>query len=70
MANEYRLGLRVSHSLVVLGKATLDAGHRELGVAYLRNAKQLASRQPYWYRAREAEMKLQELGEEATQSSP
>ncbi|MCP3959107.1 MAG: hypothetical protein GY719_14750 [bacterium] len=70
VANELRLGLRVSHSLVVLGLATLEAGHRELGVSYLKQARLLAERQQYWYRAREAEMKLQELGEEGPGVTP
>lgn len=65
LANEMQLGLRVSHSLVVLGLATLESGQRELGVAYLRQAQNLAERQQYWFRAQEAELKLQELGEEA-----
>jgi len=63
IANELRLGLRVSYSLVVLGLASLSEGHRGLGIAYLKQAKRLANQQQYWYRAREAEVKLQELGE-------
>ena len=63
LANELGLGLRLTHSLVVLGLATIKAGQRDLGVAYLRHAKKLADEQEYWYRGREAENKLQELGE-------
>ncbi len=62
IANELGLGLRQSHALVVLGLATLEAGQKDLGVAYLRRAKRLADDQEYWSRSREAENKLLELG--------
>jgi tetratricopeptide (TPR) repeat protein len=62
LANELGLGLRQSHCLVVLGLAILETGPRELGVAYLRQAKGLADSQEYWARSREAENKLLELG--------
>jgi hypothetical protein len=58
LANQLGLGLRQSHSLVVLGLITLEEGQRDLGVAYLRHAKRLADRQEYWARSREAEDKL------------
>lgn len=63
LANELGLGLRRTHSLVVLGLATLETGQKDLGVAYLRLAKRLADDQEYWARGREAENKLLELGE-------
>lgn len=62
LANEFGLGLRQSHALVVLGLATLEMGRSELGIAYLRTAKGLADDQGYWSRSREAENKLAELG--------
>jgi|GEM_PF-922884 len=62
LANEFGLGLRQSHALVVLGLATLEMGKSELGIAYLRTAKVLADDQEYWSRSREAENKLLELG--------
>ncbi len=63
IANELGLGLRITHSLVVLGLAMLNE-HRHLGVAYLRHAKRLADEQEYWHRGWEAGRKLQELGEQ------
>ncbi|HEV8581488.1 MAG TPA: SIR2 family protein [Thermoanaerobaculia bacterium] len=62
LANQFGLGLRQSHALVVLGLATLEMGQSDLGVAYLRSAKRLADDQGYWSRSREAENKLLELG--------
>jgi len=63
LANELGLGLRQSHSLVVLGLATLAAGQKDLGAAYLRLARKMAMDQQYWARCQEAENKLRELGE-------
>lgn len=63
LANELGLGLRQAHSLTVLGLATLQAGQRRLGTAYLRHALRLADGQEYWLRSREAEEALQEIGE-------
>ncbi|HEY0514044.1 MAG TPA: SIR2 family protein [Thermoanaerobaculia bacterium] len=65
IANELGLGLRVTHSLVVLGLAMLEARERQLAVAYLSHGKKLADEQEYWHRSWEAERKLQELGETA-----
>ncbi len=62
LANELGLGLRQSHGLVVLGLATLEAGQKDLGVAYLRLARRMAMGQQYWARSQEAENKLRELG--------
>jgi tetratricopeptide (TPR) repeat protein len=73
LANELSLGLRQSHGLVVLGLATLEAGQKDLGVAYLRLARQMAMGQQYWARSQEAENKLRELGvplEEAGDGDP
>lgn len=63
IANENLLGLRQTHCLVMLGKATINAGERELGVHYLRYAKHLADTQEYRLRASEAEAALHEIGE-------
>jgi tetratricopeptide (TPR) repeat protein len=66
IANEHGLGLRVTHSLVILARAMIaigGVGNRRLGVAYLREAKLRGHRQEYWHREREAELRLQELGE-------
>jgi tetratricopeptide (TPR) repeat protein len=61
IANELHLGLRQTHGLVVLGKATAGAGQRVLGVEYLKQARELAERQHYDLRAREAEAELHRL---------
>jgi tetratricopeptide (TPR) repeat protein len=63
IANEHLLGLRQTHCLVILGKATINAGERELGIHYLRYAKRLADEQEYQLRAAEAEAALYEIGE-------
>lgn len=63
IANECVLGLRQTHCLVILGKATMRAGERDLGIYYLRHAKRLADRQEYRLRASEAEAALYEMGE-------
>lgn len=62
LANELALGLRLTHSMIVLGQATVKAGQRDLGIAYLRNARFLAAEQEYWLRRWKAETALQELG--------
>lgn len=62
LANELALGLRLTHSMVVLGQATVRAGQRDLGVAYLRNAHRLATEQEYWHCAWKAQNALQEMG--------
>jgi tetratricopeptide (TPR) repeat protein len=62
IANELHLGLRQTHGLVVLGKATVGAGQRQLGVEYLKLAKDLAAQQHYELREREAEEELHRLG--------
>ncbi len=61
MANELGLGLRRTLSLRLLGAATVRAGQRRLGRAYLRLAKRLGDAQQYWLQTREAEEYLQEL---------
>ncbi|HEX4961902.1 MAG TPA: hypothetical protein VF173_13755 [Thermoanaerobaculia bacterium] len=61
LANQMGLGIRQTHSLVVLGLTTLALDERDLGIAFLRQAKKLADSQEYWARSREAENKLQEL---------
>jgi hypothetical protein len=64
LANELGLGLRLTTSMVVLGRASIEAGQRDLGIAYLRNARKLAYEQEYWHRAWQAETVLQKLGVE------
>jgi tetratricopeptide (TPR) repeat protein len=63
IANELALGLKQTHDLVVLGRATIEAGQRRLGIAYLKHAKRLAHRQGYWLRGYEAEEQLHRFGE-------
>jgi len=63
IANEHTLGLRQTHGMVVLGKATLEAGERELGIYYLKHAWKLAGRQEYRLRGNEAEAALHACGE-------
>jgi hypothetical protein len=70
IATESALGLRQTHGLVVLGKATIQAGQRELGIAYLRHARRLAYRQEYWLRGSEAEEPLQRLGASVDETRP
>jgi len=62
IANECGLGLRVTHTLLVLGLATLKSGLRDLGLAHVRIARKRARRQHYWLRLREAERHLQGEG--------
>jgi tetratricopeptide (TPR) repeat protein len=62
IANQYALGLRQTHALLVLGRATVQSGNQALGVAYLRHARQLAERQEYWLRRQEADEQLARLG--------
>jgi tetratricopeptide (TPR) repeat protein len=62
IANESSLGLRQTHCLVVLGRATVLAGDHSLGIAYLKHAQTLAKRQEYWLRGGEADEQLQQLG--------
>jgi tetratricopeptide (TPR) repeat protein len=58
IANESGLGLRQTHGLVVLGKATIEAGNPLLGLEYLEQARRLGERQQYRPRTREAEEAL------------
>ena len=62
IANEYVLGLRQTHGMLILGKATMMAGERDLGIQYLRHAKKLADKQQYRLRAAEAEAELYAMG--------
>jgi tetratricopeptide (TPR) repeat protein len=66
IANELVLGLKQTHDLVVLGRATIEARQHTLGVAYLKHAKRLADRQGYWLRSHEAEEQLHRFGESAS----
>lgn len=70
IANESVLGLRQTHCLVVLGKATIHAGQIKLGLAYLEHARKLAKRQGYWLRGREAEELLQRHGIDSSEWAP
>ena len=67
IANMSVLGLRQTHCLVVLGKATINADQRELGLAYLVHARKLAKHQGYWLRGREAEELLQRHGVDSSE---
>ena len=61
IANEFGLGLRHTHALVILGLATVRAGHIELGRGYLLGALREAEEQGYHLRRREAEEALYNL---------
>lgn len=61
IANDCGLALRRTHGLLILGLATVKAGHRDLGIAYLTQASAIADRQQYWIRQREAAAELQRL---------
>ena len=63
IANELWLGLRRSHALLVLGKAMIEMQNPKLGIAYLRQAVNLARKQGYLLRAQEAEKELRAFGE-------
>lgn len=65
LANELNLGLRRTHGLVVLGRATAKSGNRGLAVHYFRHAHRLAQEQGYYLRGREAITQLQRLGDTA-----
>ncbi len=62
ISNGRGLGLRRSHSLLVLGLATLKAEQRKLGIAYLKQAQKSAEAQEYWLCRREALERLEALG--------
>lgn len=64
IANELGLGLRQTLSLRLLGAATMRAGQRRLGKAYLRLARRLGEAQQYRLGTREADRYLRELEEE------
>jgi tetratricopeptide (TPR) repeat protein len=63
LANELSLGLRRTHALIVLGRAMDAAGNKTLAVKYLQHAWSLAQLQGYHLRGRDAERRLQALGE-------
>jgi tetratricopeptide (TPR) repeat protein len=63
IANEFSLGLRQTHGLVLLGLASIKGGQRNLGAAYLKHAKKMADQQHYSLRGREAEEELRLIGE-------
>ena len=44
LANELVLGVKQTHDLVILGRATIEARQHTLGIAYLKHAKRLADR--------------------------
>ena len=62
LSNQFSLGLIATRALMVLGRAMLRAGQRELGITYLEIVKQRARLQQYVLRLREAERYLQEEG--------
>jgi tetratricopeptide (TPR) repeat protein len=63
LANELRLGLGQTSSMMVLGLATTRTGQRNLGVRYLWHARSLSVQQEFWLRKKEIEEHLQRLGE-------
>lgn len=63
IANELWLGLRMSHGLLILGRAMIAGHDPKLGAAYLHHAHTLATQQDYLLRAQEAEKELGNLGE-------
>jgi tetratricopeptide (TPR) repeat protein len=63
ISNKQSLGLRRSHSLLILGLATIKAEQRDLGIAYLKQAKKIAQSQEYWLCSREADERLEKMGE-------
>jgi hypothetical protein len=62
IANRNGLGLRVTHSLLVLGLALIRGNQVELGVAHLNHAHDLGMKQEYWLRTQEAEYELRKAG--------
>jgi tetratricopeptide (TPR) repeat protein len=62
LASEGLLGPRIAGALVILGVACVGCDMRDLGVAYLERAKQLANRQGYATKKTEAEAELRRLG--------
>jgi tetratricopeptide (TPR) repeat protein len=64
LANEYVLCLHQTVGVLVLGKALVKEGNqRELGIACLKTARNMAKSQGYFLRKNEAEDELQQLGE-------
>ena len=63
LANQLGYCLQLTRSLILTGQVTVAIEQRDLGVAYLRLAKELADEQEYWYCSGQAERELQRLGE-------
>jgi tetratricopeptide (TPR) repeat protein len=62
ISNEYALCLHQTIGMIVLGKALLKEGvQRDLGIACLKTARDMANSQGYFLRKNEAEQLLQEL---------
>jgi tetratricopeptide (TPR) repeat protein len=62
ISNEYALCLHQTIGMIVLGKALVKEGmQRDLGIACLKTAKDMANSQSYFLRKNEAEHVLQEL---------
>jgi tetratricopeptide (TPR) repeat protein len=61
IANEYSLCLHQTVGLIVLGQALVKNGQRDLGIACLRSARDLAKSQSYFLRMNEADYELQKL---------
>lgn len=64
IANEASLGLKQTRGLVALGKATIQAGHQELGICYLKHGRKLAHHQGYFLKKGDAELELRRQGVE------
>jgi tetratricopeptide (TPR) repeat protein len=62
ISNEYALCLHQTIGLIVLGKALVKEGtQRELGIAYIKTARDMAKSQGYFLRTNEADQALQEF---------
>ena len=66
-SNELGLGLMTTRALISLALATIRSGERELGRGYLTIAEELARRQQYGLRLRDAERYRREFGPESRQ---
>ena len=66
IANQLGLGLRQTHILVILGKATIRGGQHGLGESYLKQAHKMARDQQYYLRGREVEEYFQNIGKKLT----
>jgi len=59
IANEYSLCLHQTTGLIVLGKALIKSGQRDLGIAFLKSARTMSKSQSYFLRMNEANKELE-----------